>query len=184
MGCGSDQSPGDASQETPTSADTTEVASSSTAPDETDSEMESRQEETSSSENEAEETSAGNGEENSSSAPDLTDDQKKRIGGRLQRLIRGDEEGPRPVEAVGSRGGRSVYEVIIQCDDPDALRDAGIPLNTVQGALITARLTIDQILEAATVKAVDAIRAATKQQLHSEEPREYERQSPAENGGG
>jgi len=96
----------------------------------------------------------------------LTDAQKNRIGGRLQRLIRREEGGSRPVEPVGSRGGASVYEVLIKCDDPDALREAGIPLGSVQGNVITARLTIDQIRTAATVDAVGGIQAAIQQETH------------------
>lgn len=120
----------------------------------------------------------------SSSASTLTDAQKKRIGPRLRRLIRGEEAGPRPVEAVGTRGDAPVYGIIIYCDDAGALRDAGIPLSTVQGEIISARLTINQIREAATIEVVDAIRAGTKQQqqLHSE-PREHERKAFEENGG-
>jgi hypothetical protein len=97
----------------------------------------------------------------------LTKLQKKRIGPRLQRLIRGkDLTGPQSIEPVGKRGGASVYEVLIYGDNPDALREAGIPLGTVQGGLMTARLTIDQILKAAMVDAVQNIQAATKQQMH------------------
>lgn len=171
-GCGSDQSSGDASQETSTSADTAEVASTSAASNETDSEMESTHEETSSAENEGEEMSAGSSEESSSSAPALTETQKNRIGGRLQRVIRGEKEGPRPVEPVGSRDGVPVYEVIIKTDDPDALREAGIPLGSVQGSIATARLTVNQILKAATVKGVGGIQAATRQETHEERPGE------------
>ncbi len=60
----------------------------------------------------------------SSLSPDrtLTDAQKKRIGPRLQRVIRGEDPGMRPVESVGKRGTASIYEVIIRCNDAEALR--------------------------------------------------------------
>jgi hypothetical protein len=72
----------------------------------------------------------------------------------------------RTVDSVGTRGGASVYEVIIKTDAPDALREAGIPLNSVQGSIATSRLTINQILKAATVDGVGGIEAATRQETH------------------
>jgi hypothetical protein len=99
----------------------------------------------------------------------LSTAQKNRIGGRLQRLIRGEEGGARPVKPVGSRRGESVYEVTIKTDNPDALREAGIPLGTVQGSIATARLTIDQILTAAAVDGVGGIQAAVQQETHQED---------------
>lgn len=122
----------------------------------------------------------------SSSPPNrtLTATQEKRIGPRLQRVIRGEDPGTRPVESVGKRGGASVYDVIIRCNDAEALRKAGIPLNSVQGTLMTARLTLDQILEAATVEAVVRIQASRQHQMHSSESGELRMQIPEKQGGG
>lgn len=159
------------------STDTAEVPSSPSAPDETDPEPNSAEEGTSSVEDEA----AANGENESPPAPTLTDTQKKRIGPRLKRLIRGETSEPQP---VGQRGQASIYEVILRCDDPDALRNADIPLSSVQGNVITARLSIDQILKAATVDAVGGIQAAQEYRMHDANPGGAQRQSGDDNQGG
>mgnify|MGYP006279200193 CR=1 FL=1 len=94
------------------------------------------------------------------SLPQLTAVQKKRIGARLQHLISRPDVGAKDTEQSPSSA--SGYEVIIQCDDIDKLREAGIPLRSVQGDIVTARLTVKDILEATMVEDVEAIRAATQ----------------------
>jgi len=97
----------------------------------------------------------------------LTATEKKRLGPTLQRLLRADSLALNRLDPVTTRDGSPVYEVFIECDDPTELRDAGLPLTSVQGALITARLTVDQIRTAATMEAVRSIRAATQLEPHS-----------------
>lgn len=109
----------------------------------------------------------------------LAADQKNRIGPTLQRLMRGDRRVERRVEPVGQRDGAPVYSVTIECDRPSALRAAGLPLTSVQGDVITARLTLDQIRVAATVEAVQIIRADTPVRPHSMSP--SSRQDPSAN---
>lgn len=98
---------------------------------------------------------------------ELSAGQKQRLAPSLRRLVRGEEQTPNPVEPVGTRDGAPVYGVMIECSDPAALREAGVPLVSVQGTLITARLTLDQIRTAAAVDAVQSIRAARSVQHHS-----------------
>lgn len=62
------------------------------------------------------------------------------------------------VQPVGERDGEKIYSVLIRSQNPEALREAGIPLNSVVGETITARLTIEEILTAASTDGVDSIR--------------------------
>lgn len=109
-----------------------------------------------------------------------TADQKNRIGPTLRRLMRGDRRVQRRVEPVGQRDGEPVYSVTIECDRPSALREAGLPLTSVQGDVITARLTLDQVRVAAAVAAVQIIRADTPVRPHSMSPSSG--QGPSANG--
>ena len=100
----------------------------------------------------------------------LTGAQKDRIGPTLRRLLRGDSLAVDEVEPVDTRDGDPVYSVTVECEDAAALRAAGVPLTSVQGPIITARWTPDQIRTAAAVEAVQVIRADTPVRPHSTSP--------------
>lgn len=100
----------------------------------------------------------------------LTDAQRDRIGPTLRRLLRGDSRSLDEVEPVDTRDGEPVYSVTVECDDAAALRAAGVPLTSVQGPIITARWTLDQIRTAAAVGAVNMIRADAPVRPHSTSP--------------
>lgn len=53
--------------------------------------------------------------------------------------------------------GTTVYSVILRSDQPAALREAGLPVNSIQGEIVTARLSIEQIRKAARLEAVRKI---------------------------
>ena len=100
----------------------------------------------------------------------LTDAQKNRIGPTLRRLLRGDSLALDRVEPVGTRDGEPVYSVTVECDDAAALRAADVPLTSVQGDIVTARWTPDQIRTAAAVEAVRMIQADAPVRPHSTSP--------------
>lgn len=58
--------------------------------------------------------------------------------------------------------GVTVYSVILRSNTPEVLRDAGLPLNSVQGDVITARLSITQLRTAARLDAVRRIENPTE----------------------
>ena len=58
--------------------------------------------------------------------------------------------------------GVTVYSVIIRSNNPEALRKADLPLNSVQGDVITARLSIAQLRTAARLAAVQRIENPTE----------------------
>ena len=100
----------------------------------------------------------------------LTDAQKDRIGPTLRRLLRGDSRALDEVEPVDTRDGEPVYSVTVECDDAAALRAAGVPLTSVQGPIITARWTLNQVRTGAAVGAVKMIRADAPVRPHSTSP--------------
>ena len=89
----------------------------------------------------------------------LTTAQRNRIGPRLQQLLTSKAR-PYRVEPVGTRDGTPIYSVTIRSSDAEAFREAGLSVTSVQGDIITARLTVEEIRRAATVPSVQAIRAA------------------------
>ena len=76
----------------------------------------------------------------------------------LQQVVRGDEAQPSSeLSTATASDGTTLYLVILRVDDADAVREAGIPLNSVHGSMATARLTIEQIRRAATLETVSRI---------------------------
>lgn len=61
-----------------------------------------------------------------------------------------------------NREGETVFDVIIRSDDPEAVRKAGIPVQSVVRNIITAQLTVEQIRQAAALDAVTSIQNAAK----------------------
>lgn len=92
-----------------------------------------------------------------SSETALTSAQRQKLDPALQRLLRGGARSIDRYETHERTDGATVYSVILRSDRPEALRDAGLPLNSVRDDIITARLTINQLKEAARLEAVRSI---------------------------
>jgi len=87
----------------------------------------------------------------------LSSEEMDKLSPALQRVVQGDEPPPLSDLVTATRDGETVYAVILRVTDAQAVREAGIPLNSVQGSVATARLTVDQIRDAARVTEVARI---------------------------
>lgn len=96
----------------------------------------------------------------------LSETQRERLGPTLRRFLTGDTPRAKKIEAVGERDGEKIYSVLIQSQNPEALREAGLPLSNVVGETITARLTVKEILTAASTDGVQSIRADRQLEPH------------------
>jgi hypothetical protein len=91
----------------------------------------------------------------------LTEAELSKCSPSLRALLQGREpRSVRPVPQSTRADGATVYPVLIRTADPEAVREAGIPLNSVQGPVATARLTLDQIRTAARLEAITRIEAS------------------------
>jgi hypothetical protein len=100
-----------------------------------------------------------------SEAEPLTEAQRSRLGPALRRFLTGDTTGARPagpqdLSPAAKRDGKSVYSVTVQGVGVSRLREAGISQASEVGGIVTARLTADQIREAASIEEVRRIRAS------------------------
>ncbi len=75
-----------------------------------------------------------------------------------------DQSAPVEVEPVGSRDGVPLYGVTVRCSEAEALREAELPVTSVQDALVTARWTLREVQTAATIDAVQIVRVAERVQ--------------------
>lgn len=102
------------------------------------------------------------GEKGSSAREPLTAMQKKRLGPAVRRLLTGDTlsrpSDVRKAEPAGQRQGEDVYSVLIEGADVETLQEAGVPVTSTAGGVITARLTTDQIRQVASIQEVRRIR--------------------------
>ncbi len=80
----------------------------------------------------------------------------------LQRLLRGEARGMDRYRTSTRDDGTTVYSVLLRSNNPEALRDAGLPLNSVQGDIVTARLSLEQLRTAARLEAVQRIENPTE----------------------
>jgi hypothetical protein len=96
------------------------------------------------------------------SSQSLTDSQLQKLDPALQRLVQGESHGMDRYSTSKREDGKTAYSVILRSNEPEALRKAGLPLNSVQGDIITARLTIAQIRKAARLEAVRKIENPTQ----------------------
>lgn len=92
----------------------------------------------------------------------LTNPQMQKLDPALQRLVQGETRSMDQFSASERDDGTTVYSVILRSEQPEALREAGLPINSVQGSIVTARLRIAQIREAATLEAVQNIENPTQ----------------------
>ena len=91
----------------------------------------------------------------------LTEPQMQKLDPALQRLVRGESRGMDRYSTF-ERDEVTVYSVILRSNNPEALRKADLPLNSVQGDVITARLSITQLRTAARLDAVRRIENPTE----------------------
>lgn len=106
---------------------------------------------------------SGTSATNSLRSDSLTEAERSRLGPVLRRLVAGDTTKAatfksRRLEPVGERGGKEVYSVLIGGTGASTLRKAGLSHVSEAGGLITARLTANQIRQAASIEDVRRIR--------------------------
>jgi len=93
----------------------------------------------------------------------LTAEQRKKLDAPLQRLVVEGEESP-ALETATRGDGTTVYLVLIRTDEPAALREAGLPVNSTSGDVVTARWSAEEIRTAARLSAVRRIEASGRAQ--------------------
>lgn len=94
----------------------------------------------------------------------LTKPQMEKLAPSLQRLVQNEARSMDRFTTAEREDGTLVYSVILRSTDPAALRAANLPINSVQGPIVTARLSVAQIRTAATLKPVEKIETPTQTQ--------------------
>lgn len=91
------------------------------------------------------------------SKPALTEAQMEKLAPALQRVVNDEAPAGMPLRTETRADGATVYPVMLRITNVDAVRQAGIPLNSVQGRVATARLSASELRRAARLDAVTQI---------------------------
>jgi hypothetical protein len=97
-----------------------------------------------------------------SGADRLTQAELAKLSPPLQQLVTGKVLAGEELDATRRPDGDTEYAVIIRSSNPEELRRAGIPLNSVFGDVCTARLTLKELRSAAALPSVRWIETGTK----------------------
>lgn len=91
----------------------------------------------------------------------LSEAEMQKLTPPLQQVVQGNTpSGPQQLQTQTRADGTVAYLVLLRVTDADAVREAGIPVNSVQGPVATARLSADELRRAAKVDAVTRIEAS------------------------
>jgi hypothetical protein len=94
--------------------------------------------------------------------PLLTDRELAKLDPPLQKLMGGGSISENQFDVSSRPGGEKEYGVIIRSSNPEELRSSGIPINSVIGDVITARLTVDELRKVLTIPSVHALQNSSK----------------------
>jgi len=89
----------------------------------------------------------------------LTENQLGKLDPTLRRLVQEDAPEP-PIPSTTRPDGTVAYAVFIRVTDAVRVREAGLPINSVSGNVLTARLSKSEIRKAARLSAVTSIESS------------------------
>jgi hypothetical protein len=98
-----------------------------------------------------------------SGGSELTAEQRGKLDAPLQRLVVEGRKSP-ALETTTRGDGTIVYLVLVRAGEPASLREAGLPVNSVSGDVVTARWSVGEIRMAARLSTVRRIEASGRAQ--------------------
>jgi hypothetical protein len=97
-----------------------------------------------------------------SSGTNLTKEEKSKLDPSLQRLLQDSDVPDSQYNVIVKEDGSKIYGVIIRSNNPQELENAGIFINSIQGDIITAKLTLTEIRKVAALQSVSAVENSSK----------------------
>lgn len=96
----------------------------------------------------------------------LSDSTARKLNAPLRRLLNGAPSSSDLLQTDTRNDSTTVYAVLIETSNPDALRKANLPLGSVHGSFATARWTREEIHTAVQMEAVQRITHARPHEPH------------------
>lgn len=96
----------------------------------------------------------------------LTDQQLGKLDPALRSLLQEGDSGRR-LSSTTRSDGTVAYAVFIRATDAEQVREAGIPVNSTSGKILTARLSTKEIRKAARLDAVTSIERSGEATQHA-----------------
>ena len=97
---------------------------------------------------------------------DLPEEAWKKLDHALKLLLREGPENPFFDYQTRDRDGETAYGVLIRTSDPEALKKSDLPFGSPSSEILTARLTIPEIKQAARLGSIVSISNPSEAQLH------------------
>jgi hypothetical protein len=92
----------------------------------------------------------------------LTREEKDKLDLPLQKLVSGETINENMYNIYIAADGTKRYGIIIRSSDPEAIRQAGVEINSVYDDIITAKLTLNEIRKITALPAVITIQNTSK----------------------
>lgn len=89
----------------------------------------------------------------------LTEGQLAKLDPALRRLVQGRSSDP-SIPSTTRPDGTVAYAVFMRVTDADPIREAGLPINSVSGNVLTARLSKPELRKAVRLDAVTSIESS------------------------
>jgi hypothetical protein len=97
---------------------------------------------------------------------DLPEESWKKLDHALKLLLREGPENPFFDYQTRDRDGETAYGVLIRTSDPETLKESDLPFGSPSSEILTARLTIPEIKQAARLGSIVSISNPSEAQLH------------------
>lgn len=96
----------------------------------------------------------------------LTEAERQKLDRPLSRIVTGDTTNVDDLAVGTDAEGQQIFPVFLRVTDPDAFSSEDLPVNSWSGSIATARLTADQIRQAARLEVVESIRLSGRAESH------------------
>ena len=84
----------------------------------------------------------------------------------LRHLIAGEEINKNKYSIDDDGEGNERYGVLIETSNVEEIRESGIQLNSIQGSMVTAKLTLEEIIKLMKLSTISSIKIANKNEIH------------------
>ena len=95
----------------------------------------------------------------------LSENEKAKLDTPLLHLLSGDREDERRLDITYRADGTKEYAVIVQSENPEAIRELGINISSVFGDIIVVHATLEELKIIVSISTVNALRTGSKRKI-------------------
>ncbi len=104
-----------------------------------------------------------------SSTKSLSDIEKAKLDPPLLHLLSGDRDDDKRLDITHRADGTKEYAVIVQSENPEAIRALGITVSSVFGNIIVVHVTLEELKNIVSLSTVQSIRTGSKRNIQQQQ---------------